>query len=120
MASVYIHDRKAYIAKVEVVDENDGDSFLSFMLPPVTNKVTFYRWPQQPDQVWVEKDCILCIVPEPMKLSRGFKVLPDTVETVQRLLEDWKNKIKELLLQLEQYVTYVMILHDSLQHSYIT
>ena len=66
MASVYIHDRKAYIAKVKVVDENDGDVFLSFMLPPVTDKVTLYRWPQS-DQVWVEKDCTLCIVPEPMK-----------------------------------------------------
>ena len=97
MASVYIHDRKAYFAKVEVVDENDGDVFLSFMLPPVTDKVTLYRWPQQPDQVWVEKDCILCIVPEPMKLSRAFKALPDTVETVQRLLEVGENEIKELL-----------------------
>ena len=91
VASVYIHDRKAYFAKVEVVDENDGDVFLSFMVPPVTDKVTSYCWPQQPDQVWVEKDCILCIVPEPMKLSRAFKVLPDTVETVQRLLEDWRK-----------------------------
>ena len=91
VASVYIHDRKAYFAKVEVVDENNGDVFLSFMPPPVTDKVTLYRWPQQPDQVWVEKDCILCIVPEPMKLSRALKVLLDTVETVQRLLEDWRK-----------------------------
>ena len=49
VASVYIHDRKAHIAKVEVVDENDRDVFLSFMLPPVTDKVTLYHWPQQPD-----------------------------------------------------------------------
>ena len=52
VASVCIHDRKAYIAKVEVVDENDGDVFLSFMLSPVTDKVILYRWPQQPKSGW--------------------------------------------------------------------
>ena len=97
VALVYIHDRKACIARVEVVDENDGGVFLSFMLPPVTDKVTLYRWPQQPDQVWVEKDCILCIVSEPMKLSRGLRDCQTKSKLSNACLKIGRNEIKEIL-----------------------
>ena len=80
MAVVYIHNGKPYIAKVEEVDEDDGEVFLSCMHPAVTDKgTTLYRWPQPPDLLWVRKQCILCIVPEPVEFNRGFKVLPEII-----------------------------------------
>ena len=46
VAAVYIHNCKSYIAKVEEVDEDDGEVFLSCMHPAVTDKATtLYRWP---------------------------------------------------------------------------
>ena len=92
VAAVYIHNGKSYIAKVEEVDEDDGEVFLSCMHPAVTDKgTTLYLRPQPPDLLWVRKQCILCIVPEPVEFNRDFKVLPESIGTIDRLFRKWNK-----------------------------
>ena len=93
MAAVY--HCKAYVDKVLEVDELDVDiSFFAHKgdLPISTTFVI----PKVPDEIWVAKVNILCIVPLPNEDKRGKRarlVLDETVlETILKMLEAWVKR----------------------------
>ena len=90
-----VYDCKAYVGKVLEVDELDIHiSFFAHTgdLPISTTFVI----PKVPDEVWVAKENILCIVLCPNEDQRGKMarlVLDETVlETILKMLEIWVKR----------------------------
>ena len=70
VAAVYSEDCQVYIGKVLEVDEDD--TLISFMhhgnsKPLDSNSVL--KWPRQSDEVWINRDDVLCLIPEPVSLK---------------------------------------------------
>ena len=93
MATVY--DCKAYVGKVLEVDELDVH--ISFFAHKGDLSITTtFVIPKVPDEVWVAKENILCIVLCPNEDKRGKSarlVLDETVlETNLKMLEIWVKR----------------------------
>ena len=64
VGAVYHEDKKVYVGKVLETDETDVHvSFLGHEGSLSTS--SSFKIPKNPDEVWVQKDHILCIIPEP-------------------------------------------------------
>ena len=93
MAAVY--DCKAYVGKVLELDKLDIQ--ISFFAHEEDLSIsTTFVIPKVPDEVWVAKENILCIVPRPNEDKRGKRarlVLDETVlETILKMLEAWVKR----------------------------
>ena len=51
-----LYDKDWYIVKVTDIDYKDNEIEVSFMRKRKKN----YRWPRNPDVIWIEKDNVLC------------------------------------------------------------
>ena len=93
MAAVY--DCKTYADKVLEVDGLDVHISFFAHREDLSISTTFVI-PKVPDEVWVAKENILCIVPRPNKDKRGKRarlVLDETVlETILKMLEAWVKR----------------------------
>ena len=92
---VTVYDCKAYVGKVLEVDELDVH--ISFFAHKGDLSIsTKFVIPKVPDEVWVAKENILCIVPRPNEDKRGTRarlVLDETVlETIVQMLEAWVKR----------------------------
>ena len=90
-----VYDCKAYVGKVLEVDELDVH--ISFFAHKGDLSIsTKFVIPKVPDEVWVAKENILCIVPRPNEDKRGKRarlVLDETVlETILKMLEAWVKR----------------------------
>ena len=86
-----VYDCKAYVGKVLGVDELD--LHISFFAHKDLSISSTFVIPKVPDEVWVAKENILCIVPRPNEDKRGKRarlVLDETVlKTILQMLEAW-------------------------------
>ena len=90
--TVEVDDYVANVGKVLEVDELDVH--ISFLVQKGDLSIsTTFVIPKVPDEVWVAKENILCIVPRPNEDKRGKRarlVLDETVlETILKMLETW-------------------------------
>ena len=93
MAAVY--DCKAYVGKALEIDELDIHIYFFVHKGDLSISTTFVI-PKVPDEVWVAKENILCIVHHPNEDKRGKRawlVLDETVlETIVKMLEAWVKR----------------------------
>ena len=97
VAAVYSEDCQVYIGKVLEVDEDD--TLISFMhhgnsKPLDSNSVL--KWPRQSDEVWINRDDVLCLIPEPVSLKitgsrEGCKLQDGVFTKVLSLYRKWKK-----------------------------
>ena len=97
VAAVYSEDCQVYIGKVLEVDEDD--TLISFMhhdnsKPLDSNSVL--KWPRQSDEVWINRDDVLCLIPEPVSLKitgsrEGCKLQDGVFTNVLSLYRKWKK-----------------------------
>ena len=90
-----VYDSRAYVSKVLKVDELDVH--ISFFAHKGDLSIsTKFVIPKVPDEVWVAKENILCIVLCPNEDQRGKMarlVLDETVlETILKMLEIWVKR----------------------------
>ena len=90
-----VYDCKAYVGKVLEIDELDIHIYFFVHKGDLSISTTFVI-PKVPDEVWVAKENILCIVPRPNEDKRGKRarlVLDETVlETILKMLEAWVKR----------------------------
>ena len=90
-----VYDCRAYVGKVSKVDELDVHISFFAHKGDLSISTTFVI-PKVPDEVWVAKENILCIVPRPNEDKRGKRarlVLDETVlETILKMLEAWVKR----------------------------
>ena len=90
-----VYDCKAYVGKALEVDELDFHISFFAHKGDLSISSTFVI-PKVPDEVWVAKENILCIVPRPNEDKRGKRarlVLDETVlETILKMLEAWVKR----------------------------
>ena len=97
VAAVYSEDCQVYIGKVLEVDEDD--TLISFMhhgnsKPLDSNSVL--KWPRQNDEVWINRDDVLYLIPEPVSLKitgsrEGCKLQDGVFTNVLSLYRKWKK-----------------------------
>ena len=95
VATVYSEDCQVYICKVLGVDE--VDTLISFLhhgnsKPLDSNSV--YKWPRQSDVVWINRDDVLRLVPEPVSLKltgsrEGCKLQDGVCTNMLSLYRKW-------------------------------
>ena len=90
-----VYECKAHVGKVLEVDELDVH--ISFLAHKGDLSIsTTFVIPNVPDEVWVAKENILCIVHHPNEDKRGKRawlVLDETVlETILKMLEAWVKR----------------------------
>ena len=90
-----VYDFKAYVSKVLEVDELDVRICFFARKGDLSISTTFVI-PEVPDEVWVAKENIFCIVPRPNEDKGGKRarlVLDETVlETILKMLEAWVKR----------------------------
>ena len=70
VGAFYHEDKKVYVGKVLETDETDVHvSFLGHEESLSTS--SSFKIPKNPDEVWAQKDHILCIIPEPTGGQKG-------------------------------------------------
>ena len=83
-----VYDRRAYIGKVTEVDETDAKiSFLEHK-GDISNTTSF-REPSRKDEIWIEHNNILCVLPEPTETKRGRRLDPSIISIVNERLRAW-------------------------------
>lgn len=80
------YERDWYIGKVEEIDRIDEDCRVNFM----EKAKSLHKWPKSRDELWVNKDDILCKVEEPLKTGKScrmFKLSEVDLERVVTLFD---------------------------------
>ena len=70
VATVYSEDCQVYICKVLEADEDD--TLISFIHHGNSKRLdsdSVLKWQRQSDEVWINRDDVLCLIPEPLSLK---------------------------------------------------
>ena len=88
---------QVYIGKVLKVDEDD--TLISFIHHGNSKRLdsnSVLRWQRQSDEVWIDRDDVLCLIPEPVSLKitgsrEGCKLQDGVFTNVLSLYCKWKK-----------------------------
>ena len=97
IAAVYSEDCQVYIGKVLEVDEDD--TLISFIHHGNSKRLdsnNVLKWQRQSDEVWINRDDVLCLIPEPVSLKitgsgEGCKLQDGVFTNVFSLYRKWKK-----------------------------
>lgn len=76
-----------FVGKILEVDEDDDEILITFLRPSqktLPGTRTLYKWPVNPDELWVKPNEILCKITEPTKhgrTGRSFEISQEDFET---------------------------------------
>lgn len=81
-----MYNEKWYLGKIMDIDPTDKEIYISFMNTSDLKGQLTFRWPRNPDELWVANEEILCSVDEPQ--------VKGTKRAVYRLKDDDLRKIQ--------------------------
>jgi hypothetical protein len=75
---VAVYDLKCYIGKITEID--DADYFIDFMAQS-GKALKQFRWPRQPDRIWVNGEYIIRVIEKPIPTGKGGRMytVPDEI-----------------------------------------
>ena len=87
-----VYDRKSYVGKV-LVDVDDTDACISFLEHEgsISNN-TIFREPNRKDELWVDFNHVLCVIPEPIVTKRGRKLAESVTSMINECFTVWISK----------------------------
>ena len=94
IAAIYRDNGRVYMGKVTDVDESDA--FVSFLehRGEMSNKTTFVK-AKSPDEVWVRRRDVLCVIPEPSSGYSGkihrFTLEKHVLDEILRCYCQWEQ-----------------------------
>jgi hypothetical protein len=90
------YDNDWFVGKILEVDKDDDELLITFLRPShktFPGARTLYKWPVNPDELWVKSSEILCKVSEPTKHGRTGRSLEITQEDFDTATAKFASKL---------------------------
>ena len=94
IAAFYEEDHKPYIGKIIEADEDDVHATFIEASTSTINYRSSLKWPRHPDEIWIAKSDVLCVIPAPEqqgKSVRSFTLDQFAMENVLKKYDAWKT-----------------------------